>query len=195
MMLTGARISSCAAWQLLQVSRHVASRRAVAARRSAFSWTVMFAPGPIRVLRTTRAPCIAAFGNLEPARAALLLLLRARRQRRVAMAATARARSVAPQPPGRCHESQSVASTAQQTRTAPHRKSARTSWDTVELICRRRFSTKNLRRYTVRVTRSPPCSVAVVSFAESFAVDTVLITAFVAADAASAAAKACCACA
>jgi hypothetical protein len=46
MMLTGARISSCAAWQLLQVSRHVASRRAVAARRSAFSWTVMFAPGP-----------------------------------------------------------------------------------------------------------------------------------------------------
>jgi len=74
MMLTGARISSCAAWQLLQVSRHVASRRAVAARRSAFSWTVMFAPGPIRVLRTTRAPCIAAFGNLEPARAALMQL-------------------------------------------------------------------------------------------------------------------------
>jgi hypothetical protein len=113
-------------------------------------------PGPIRVLRTTRAPCIAAFGNLEPARAALLLLLRARRQRRVAMAATARARSVAPQPLGRCHESQSLASTAQQTRTAPHRKSARSSWGTVELICRRRFSTKNLRRYTVRVTRSPP---------------------------------------
>ena len=56
----------------------------------------------------------------------------------------------------RCHESQSVASTAQQTRTAPHRKSARSSWGTVELICRRRFSTKNLRRYTVRVTRSPP---------------------------------------
>ena len=34
----------------------------------------MFAPGPIRVLRTTRAPCIAAFGNLEPARAALMQL-------------------------------------------------------------------------------------------------------------------------
>ena len=112
-------------------------------------------PGPIRVLRTTRAPCIAAFGNLEPARAALMQLRALvgsgewRWQRQLE-------RALSLLNLWRCHESQSVASTAQQTRTAPHRKSARSSWGTVELICRRRFSTKNLRRYTVRVTRSPP---------------------------------------
>jgi hypothetical protein len=60
------------------------------------------------------------------------------------MAATARERSVAPHPLGRCHESQSVASTAQTDAHGAPQVVSQIVRGTVKLIYRRRFSTKNL---------------------------------------------------